>query len=130
MSATLEEIKKLAIDAGIDLDALIAEVVKEEAAAPRGPRKINLPGRKALKSGRNTCEAEPGTGLEWAGFVWPTFRNPETGADEPVPHKGCGRSFRLAKGRDVIHKANFSDPVRYPYGCLSAIVPMHLRKVS
>lgn len=129
MSTSLDALKKLAEDAGIDFAELMAEITPV-AAPPAGPRKISLPGRKNLKADKFVCVAEPGTGLAWAGFSWPTFINPATGKDEAVPHKGCGRGFRTNKGLTVSHIASFDDPARYPYGCLSAIVPMHLRKVS
>lgn len=47
-----------------------------------------------------------------------------------VPKIGCGRNFSTSNGLHVEHPKMFSDPVRYPYGCLSDILAADERKVK
>lgn len=106
---------------GPALDPEVDEMLNRLAAGlpalkpSRGPRKHW--GRQNAKRKRFVCAAEP-TPLHAAAILWPPG----------VPHKGCGRVFRTAKGL-AEHPKNFDDPDKWPYGCLSEILPADEREV-
>ena len=114
------------------LQSIIDDLIKSKVPAPvpRSRAGGRHPGRKAAKDERYVCIAEAicGTCLDSLATT-NTHHEAVIFFPPGVPKKGCGRIFATKHGLTVIHPTMFSDTSKYPYGCLSDILPADERKV-
>ncbi len=113
-------------------DAISAVLAAKLAPPParRTPR-ARHPGRLAARDERFVCKKEWLCG-KCLGSLAETTACHEAVIFYPpgVPKEGCGRIFTTHHGLTVKHPENFNDAVKYPYGCLSDILPADERRVK
>jgi hypothetical protein len=118
-----------------DLQAVIDDLIKHKLAKPppmtraTGARGRH-PGRRAAKDERYVCVKEWACGICLSSLAETTSCHDAVIFYPPgVPKRGCGRIFSTLHGLTVVHPTMFSDTSKYPYGCLSDILPADERKV-
>jgi hypothetical protein len=115
-----------------DLQAVIdATIAGKVAKPPPRSRAVRHPGRTAAKNERYVCIAQLACGTCLDSLAITNTHHTAVIFYPPgVPKIGCGRNFATLHGLTVIHPTMFSDTSKYPYGCLSDILPADERKVK
>jgi hypothetical protein len=113
------------------LQAVIDDLIKSKVPAPVPRSRARHPGRTAAKNERFVCIKEMICGVCLESLANTNTHHTRVIFYPPsVPKIGCGRNFATLHGLTVVHPTMFSDTSKYPYGCLSDILPADERKVK